>query len=149
MYETFLANVALLENLEKYERENLADAIRSKTYSAGETVLREGDMADGIYFIQAGTVAVLKQIEGAEEEVSEVGPGQYFGELSLITEQPRQETVIAMDDVKLAFLDRLSFERLVGPCIDVFNRTVKYKSVWEQAFGQEQVIIRPKHYRWQ
>ena len=80
-------------------------------------------MADGIYFIQAGTVAVLKQIEGAEEEVSEVGPGQYFGELSLITEQPMQATVIAMDDVKLAFLDRLSFERPVGPCIDVLKRT--------------------------
>lgn len=33
-----------------------------------------------------------------------------------------------MDDVKLAFLDRLSFERLVGPwpCIDFFKRTVKY-----------------------
>ena len=33
-----------------------------------------------------------------------------------------------MDDVKLAFLDRLSFERLVGPCIDFFKRTVKYES---------------------
>ena len=47
MYESFLENVPLLQNLEKYEWEKLADAIQSKTYSAGEAVLRVGDMADG------------------------------------------------------------------------------------------------------
>ena len=48
LYESFLENVRLLENLEKYERENLADAIQSKIYSAGEAVLKEGDVADGM-----------------------------------------------------------------------------------------------------
>ena len=67
LYETFLKNVRLLENLEKYERENLADAMQSKIYSAGEAVVREGDVADGMYFVESGTVDVLKQIEEAEE----------------------------------------------------------------------------------
>ena len=93
-------------------------------------------------------MAVLKQIEGAEEEVSEVGPGKYFGELGLITEQPRQATVIAMDKVKLAFLDRLSFERLVGPGMDVIKRSCKFLSATDEAFGREQVPNGPKHYRW-
>ena len=90
LYEAFLKNFRLLENLEKYERENLADAMQSRIYSAGEAVVREGDVADGMYFVESGTVDVLKQIEEAEEKVSEVGPGKYFGELGLITEQPRQ-----------------------------------------------------------
>ena len=103
-----------------------------KTYSAGEAVLRVGDMADGMYFVETGTVAVLKKIEGEEKRVSEIGPGQYFGEMGLINMAPRMATVIAMDDVKLAFLDRLSFERLVGPCIDVLN-PVQFMSLFGHA----------------
>ena len=127
LYETFLENVRLLENLEKNEREKLADAMQSKVYSADEAVLREGDRADGMYFVEAGTVAVLKQMEGVEKKVSEVGLGGYFGELGLITEKPRQATVIAMDEVKLAFLDRLSFERLVGPCMEIIKRNFNWE----------------------
>ena len=65
------------------------------------------------------------QFEGVGKKVSERGAGQYFGELGLFTEQPRQATVIVMDEVKLAFLDRLSFERLVGPYMDVFIKDFK------------------------
>ena len=65
------------------------------------------------------------KLRGWGKRVSERGPGQYFGELGLLTEQPRQATVIAKDEVKLAFLDRLSFERLVGPYMDVFIKDFK------------------------
>ena len=82
-------------------------------------------MADRIYFVETGTLAVLMQFEGVGKKVSERGAGQYFGELGLFTEQPRQATVIVMDEVKLAFLDRLSFERLVGPYMDVFIKDIK------------------------
>ena len=53
--------------------------------------------------METGIVAVLKKIEGEEKRVSEIGPGQYFGEMGLINNAPRLATVIAMDDVKLAF----------------------------------------------
>merc|ERR1712241_1591327 len=62
MYESFLENVRLLESLEKYERENIADALVSQTYSAGEPVVKQGDRANGMYFVEAGTLVVLKQI---------------------------------------------------------------------------------------
>ena len=131
MYESFLENVPLLENLEKNERENLADALKSKTYSAGQAVVKEGDIEDGMYFIEAGTLAVLKQIEGEEEKVKEIqGPGQYFGEMGLITEYPRKATVTATDDVKLAILDRLSFEQSVGTLMDVLKRNTTQDDFW-------------------
>ena len=60
--------------------------MQCKTYYTGDAVFRVGDMADGIYFVETGTLAVLMQIEGVEKKVSERGPGQYFGELGLFTE---------------------------------------------------------------
>merc|ERR1711936_391113 len=56
MYESFLENVSLLECLEKYERENIADALVSKAYRPGEVVIKQGDMANGMYFVETGTV---------------------------------------------------------------------------------------------
>jgi len=141
MYESFLENVRLLESLEKYERENIADALQSKTYSAGEPVVKQGDRANGMYFVEAGTLVVLKQIEGDEKKVNEIQQGGYFGELGLINHAPRQATVSARDDVKVAFLDALAFERLLGPCMDVLKRdTENYKEMLVRAFGSKAKI---------
>jgi len=141
MYESFLENVRLLESLEKYERENIADALQSKTYSAGQAVVKQGDRANGMYFVEAGTLVVLKQIEGEEKKVNEIQQGGYFGELGLINHAPRQATVSAREDVKVAFLDALAFERLLGPCMEVLMRdTENYKEMLVRAFGSKAKI---------
>ena len=69
-YESILENIKIrhFQILQKYERENLAHAMQCKTYSTGEAVFRVGDMADGIYFVETGTLAVLVQIEGVGEK---------------------------------------------------------------------------------
>ena len=74
-------------------------------------------MANGMYFVETGTVRVLKLIDGEEKEVNihlmkscpsltfqvnELNPGKYFGELGLLHKAPRQATVLARDDVKVA-----------------------------------------------
>ena len=73
-----------------------------------------------MYFVEAGTLVVLKQIDGQEKEVkqkseeissvslsspcqvNELQPGKYFGELGLVNNAPRQATVMARDDVRVA-----------------------------------------------
>ena len=78
-----------------------------------------------MYFVEAGTLVVLKQIEGDEKkvrrkiyfltqkknhqllQVNEIQQGGYFGELGLINHAPRQATVSARDDVKVACRDTL------------------------------------------
>ena len=83
----------LEDNPQTYDRENIADALVGRSFSAGQAVVRQGDDADGMYFvevslvglrifcifyflaifampndIQAGTLLVLKKLEGEEEE---------------------------------------------------------------------------------
>jgi len=136
MYEKFLSSVSLLEHLNTYDRENIADALVGRSFSAGEAVVRQGDDADGMYFVEAGTLLVLKKLEGEEEEktVNEVHQGGYFGELALVNHDKRAATVAAKDDVKVAFLDTAAFERLLGPCME----TMKEKQVAD-ALKEKQV----------
>lgn len=126
MYEELLSCVPMLENLTSYERMNLADALVPKTYKAGETIIAQGDTADGMYFIEDGLVRCTISTDGGkgDMEVSKLEKGGYFGELALITRNPRAANVVALLDTKVAFLDVEAFERILGPCMDIMQRNV-------------------------
>jgi len=141
MYESFLENVSLLKHLEKYERENIADALISQAYGTGEKVVNQGDRANGMYFVESGTLVVLKGIDGDEKEVNELNQGEYFGELGLVNHMPRAATVAARDDVRVAFLDVTAFERLLGPCMDIMKRNMEeYEEQLVKVFGSKAKI---------
>lgn len=62
--------------------------------------------------------------------------GGYLGELALITNNPRAASAYADGPVRLAFLDREAFERLLGPCMDVMKREVEnYEAELQRALG--------------
>lgn len=61
-----------------------------------------GDAADGMYFIEEGTVSIRIEQEAGEVEISGLGKGQYFGELALVTHRPRAASAYAATDVKVA-----------------------------------------------
>ena len=67
-------------------------------------LLLQGDRANGMYFVESGTLVVLKTMghEGDEKAVNEVQQGEYFGELALVNHAPRAATVSAKDDVRVA-----------------------------------------------
>ena len=59
-YEILLSKVDMLKSLESYERMNLCDALVPKRFETGQQIIREGDEADGMYFLEEGTVRVTK-----------------------------------------------------------------------------------------
>ncbi|CAC5384899.1 cAMP-dependent protein kinase type II regulatory subunit-like [Mytilus californianus] len=122
MYEELLENVTILKSLEPYERMNLADALVTRTYN-DEVIIQQGEEADGMFFIESGMIRVsIQKPDGEEEEVGRHSTGKYFGELALIENKPRSASVNAIGKVKVAFLERGSFERLLGPCVDIMKR---------------------------
>ena len=62
-------------------------------------------------------------------KVGSLGPGDYFGELALLSEKPRQATVTAQSEVcKVVCLDVQAFIRLLGPCMEILKRnTTSYE----------------------
>lgn len=141
MYESLLNSVPMLKALQNYERMNLADALISKRYTSGERIIKQGDVADGMYFIEDGTVVVKMDQEGSEIEISRLSKGEYFGELALVTHRPRAASVYAETDVKVAFLEVEAFERLLGPCMDIMKRNIDdYETQLIKIFGSKNNI---------
>uniref|UniRef100_A0A6M2DE92 cAMP-dependent protein kinase type II regulatory subunit n=1 Tax=Xenopsylla cheopis TaxID=163159 RepID=A0A6M2DE92_XENCH len=139
MYESLLDSVPMLKTLQPYERMNLADALAPKTYSKGDLIIKQGDAADGMYFIEDGIVNITILGEtGSEVEINKVGKGGYFGELALVTHRPRAASAYAAQDLKLAFLDVEAFERLLGPCMDLMKRNIDdYEDQLLKIFGSK------------
>ena len=123
-YDSLLQSVPLLHKLDNYERMNLADALTSKTYRDQQCIIREGDEADGMYFIENGEVYVTVTQNGEEKPVPS-NDAKYFGEMALVENAPRSASVYAKGMMKVAYLERESFERLLGPCLDIMKRNME------------------------
>jgi cAMP-dependent protein kinase regulator len=129
LYEELLESVPMLKHLDNYERMNLADALIPRIFNDGDCIIKEEDEADGMYFIEDGSVRVTIHKNATETEVSTVSKGKYFGEMALVENKPRSASVYAVGKVKTAFLETESFERLLGPCLDIMKRNIKsYKT---------------------
>jgi cAMP-dependent protein kinase regulator len=125
MYEALIEKVPLLQHLDAYERMNVADALSSTSFEDGQCIIREGAEADGMYFIEQGRVRVTITRDGRETDASVVETGGYFGEMALVENAPRSASVYADGGpVRVAFLERKCFERLLGPCLDIMRRNI-------------------------
>ncbi len=119
MYDSFLEEVPILDSLTPYERVKIADALESQTFNPGETILRQGDTGDNFYLIESGNASVHKSDEG---QVATLGKGDYFGELALLNDAPRAASVVARSKIKVAFLGKTGFQRLLGPVTEILKR---------------------------
>ncbi|ESP00312.1 hypothetical protein LOTGIDRAFT_61540, partial [Lottia gigantea] len=137
MYETLLENVPMLKSLNEYERMNVADALETKTFEDGDAIIRQGDEADCMYFLQEGEVRfTVKNDNNEEKEVNKCKQGGYFGELALVTHKPRAATAYCVGRTKVAVLAVDAFERLMGPCMDIMSRNIdEYEEQLVQVFG--------------
>jgi len=79
------------------------------SFSAGTTVLREGEPGDHMFVVMEGELAIT--IHG--KVVALAGPGEIVGEMALINSQTRSATVVAETDCVLADIDRSSFDSLL------------------------------------
>jgi len=110
----FLATVPLFKSLDAPELERFAELVREKSYPKGSVILFEDDPGDALFVVRSGRVKVVLLAEdGREVILSLMGVGEYFGELSLIDDQPRSAHVIAMEESSLLVLRRDDFRRRV------------------------------------
>ncbi|NES82452.1 MAG: cyclic nucleotide-binding domain-containing protein [Moorea sp. SIO2B7] len=86
------------------------------SYAPGTTIIRQGDPANKFYIITQGTVEVLLEDSGKSRIVREMGEGEYFGEIGLLTGGFRTATVRAKtnSEVKAIVFDRDSFKNLIA-----------------------------------
>jgi CRP-like cAMP-binding protein len=88
------------------ELRSLAAAAVEQVFAAGETVIRQGDPGTSMYVIEAGRVKVTAVLaSGPATPLAELGPGDFFGEMSLVTGAARSATVTALVETRLIAID--------------------------------------------
>jgi len=109
-----LGGIPLLADLDDGQRRRLAAENRELVFAAGEPVVREGDVGDSMFVVVDGEVDV-RAAGGARGTVSlaRLGPGQVFGELSLLTGAPRSATVAATVETRVLEISKASIAHLL------------------------------------
>lgn len=82
-------------------------------FAKGETIIREGEMGLGMYVILNGRVEVTKGRTGTGVRLAELGPEQFFAEMSLIDDKPRSASITTLDETECLLLTRDSFGKLM------------------------------------
>ena len=106
MYEDMLGRVEIFNSLDKKELETLGRECRERSYSAGTTIIKQGDSGSGLFIITSGhvKVTIAHHPDRAEEEVGTFGPGSVLGEMALLDDQPRSASIVTIEDVTALIL---------------------------------------------
>ena len=103
-----LAQCKIFEGVTPRTLANVADQMTAETFPAKQRVIQEGDIGDRFYLIREGRVAIKQGLE--DKVVAELGPGDFFGEMALLTGQPRNASVDTLEDTILYCLSKPAFQ---------------------------------------
>lgn len=110
MAEIELREVPLFSEMDEHEVADIRAIMQEMKFRPGQVIIREGEMGDLFYVITEGHAEVLiRDADGAELIIHEVGPGDFFGELSMLTNEPRSARIRAVDSVTTLALERDDF----------------------------------------
>jgi len=106
-----LQKVPIFRMLGKESIDFIVERLKFKTFEKSEVVCKIGDPGDSMYIIITGSVDIcIYGQEGAEQIVASLGPGDYFGEMSLLTDEPRSATVRTSDPSEMFLLNKKDFD---------------------------------------
>ena len=105
-------SVPLFSGLSREDVAKILGKLEEKSFSTGETIFSQGDHGDAFYLIQSGAVQVV--LEGARSEgIVVLGPLDWFGEMALLSDEPRSATILTVQDTTVWRLSRDDWDELI------------------------------------
>src|SRR5262249_30777189 len=109
-----VGGVEVFQSLTPDEKRRLAAGMTKVSFAAGEVILRQGEEGDSLYVLRRGRVRILLANEaGLSEQVAILEPGDFFGEMSLLTGAKRTATAVAVRDVDCYHLAKSDMQSLL------------------------------------
>ena len=116
-----IGSVPLFSECTKKELRAIASAAKEITHKKGDVLAREGDKGIGFFVIADGTAGV----DVGQSKRGRLGPGDFFGEISLLDEGPRSATVVAETPMTLYGLTAWAFKQLVAQNPSIAQKLLK------------------------
>lgn len=103
---------SIFQGLSEEEVNNFAKDLPRIHYKAGQSIIAENETADNLFYICKGRVEIMKNLNNLDmphAQLSVLEPGEFFGEMGVINDEPRSASVRALDDVELLLIPRKVF----------------------------------------
>jgi small-conductance mechanosensitive channel len=140
-----LAAVDFLTVLSPDQRQNLADASRIHVFGAGETVVKQGDASAEMFIVHSGSVVVVRERSNGGPpgaiEVARLGPGEFFGEMALMTGEPRTATVRTTSPSTLIGVDHEALKAVLESAPELADRISRSIAERQEAMSSRTAIV--------
>jgi len=108
-----LNGVSIFAPLSDAETQKLAHASRVRVFAPGESIVRQGQKGNSMFIIHRGTVDVQIKEDGKPKSLRKLREGDFFGEISLLTGEPRSATVLAEEETEVLEIDNLCLKPIL------------------------------------
>ena len=109
-----IRTIPLFSGLTREDIAKVLGKLEEKSFPPGATIMSQGDQGDYFYFIQSGAVqVVLESGGGRRESIAVLGPQESFGEMALLSGEPRSATIITVKDTTVWRLSREAWNELI------------------------------------
>ena len=111
-----IREIPIFSGLTRENLEKVLGKMEECSFKAGSIIFSQGDRADSFYFIESGSVeVVVKGATGKPESVALLGPQYWFGEMDLLSGEPRSASIITVNDTVLWKLSRDAWDDIIKP----------------------------------
>lgn len=118
--KAFLRRVPLFASLSETQFDTLSAGSTRRSYPRNRTIVSEGEPSQSLYIMLAGRAKVQRSdSEGKEVILAMIGPGEFFGEMSLIDEAPRSASVITVEPCEFISIQKDSFKSMLAQSPDI------------------------------
>lgn len=125
MYEGWLREVELLKPFNHHELSLLADSMETSLFDADEEIITQGEPGDAFYIVEDGTCSAYISGADGEKEVKAYETGGYFGEIALLTDEPRKASVRATGEgCAVVSVSKEGFTNLFGPIREQLEKDI-------------------------
>ncbi len=115
-----LRSVPLFRSLDEAAADELCGLLTMRDVEAGTSLFHRGEPGDSMYLVDVGNVRIsLKDADGHDTTLAEMSDGDFFGEMSLLDDEPRSADATANSDTRLAVLPRAEFRAFLRKNPDV------------------------------
>ncbi|MDB4285422.1 cyclic nucleotide-binding domain-containing protein, partial [bacterium] len=122
---------AVFDGVPREKLAELSQAVEHIVVPPHTVVIRQGEPGDSFYLINAGKVKIIRvDEEGLETDFATMGRGESFGEMALLTGQPRSATVETLEETRLTVIPKGKFDQILKDYPQVSMKFINQLSSW-------------------
>jgi CRP/FNR family transcriptional regulator, cyclic AMP receptor protein len=97
----------------------------ARDFPRGSVLFREGEPGKEMFVVRTGLIGISKNVRGREKFLSTLGPGEFFGEMSVLNGRPRTATATVLEDAQVLVIDPKTFESMLRGNGEIALRMIK------------------------